>query len=262
MNISEMIGMALRSAKKKEPEICIGAGIGCSVAALIMGVAATPKAMRRLEKKKEEKEGRPLTTTDKIRTAGPCYIPAIATEALGIGMILQGNRLHEKNTAALATLYAVTDGAFRDFKESVKEAVGERKAEQMEGRAAERRINREPMPEEYMENPETNHPGHGDVRCFEPFCGRYFWSDRESIERAVNKLNHQMITNFVPYISLNEFYMEINLPTTEAGDKLGWNADKGLIEVSFRPKLKDGRYPCMVVTFTDDGKPDYGFEYA
>ena len=60
-----------------------------------------------------------------------------------------------------------------------------------------------------------------------------------------------------PYISLNEFYMEIGLSVVEIGDELGWNVDKGLIELYFSSQLAHGSVPCLVMTFQT--MPEYKF---
>ena len=60
-----------------------------------------------------------------------------------------------------------------------------------------------------------------------------------------------------PYISLNEFYMEIGLPTVEIGDFLGWNVDKGMIELRFSSQLANGRTPCLVMSYAI--APEYNY---
>ena len=79
----------------------------------------------------------------------------------------------------------------------------------------------------------------------------------ETIKRAANKLNWQMNNMSEPYISLNEFYMELGLSAVEAGDELGWRSDKGQIELRFSSQLKDGRTPVLVISHMNP--PEYGY---
>ena len=51
------------------------------------------------------------------------------------------------------------------------------------------------------------------------------------------------------YISLNEFYDEIGLKYTKIGDDLGWNIDKGLIDVDFSAQLNGNGDPCLVLDY-------------
>ena len=80
----------------------------------------------------------------------------------------------------------------------------------------------------------------------------------ETLKQAANKLNWQMNNLSEPYISLNEFYMEIGLGPVDVGDSLGWRSDRGLIDLEFSSKLKDGRTPCLVMSHKNP--PEYGFD--
>ena len=66
-----------------------------------------------------------------------------------------------------------------------------------------------------------------------------------------------MSTMSEPYISLNEFYMEIGLPPVDIGDSLGWNVDRGMIELRFSSQLANGRVPCLVMSYAVVPEYDY-----
>ena len=78
-----------------------------------------------------------------------------------------------------------------------------------------------------------------------------------SINKAINELNRRINLNF--YVSLNDFYDEIGLEENDLGRALGWNSDKGLIEVSFSSQLSPKNEPCLVISF-DCTPPLYGYE--
>ena len=50
-------------------------------------------------------------------------------------------------------------------------------------------------------------------------------------------------------MSLNDFYSMQDLPTIRAGDKLGWNIDRGLVQVEYSSQLTDIGTPCLVIEF-------------
>jgi hypothetical protein len=52
------------------------------------------------------------------------------------------------------------------------------------------------------------------------------------------------------YISLNEFYIEVGLPTTDCGDLLGWNVEKGYIDLDIRAGLTPDNEPCIVLGYS------------
>ena len=75
--------------------------------------------------------------------------------------------------------------------------------------------------------------------------GRYFESDIEKLRKAVNDLNRRMRDEI--QITLNEFYYEIGLDSIKIGDSLGWDIDKGYIELEFSSQLDKDGVPCLVI---------------
>ena len=59
------------------------------------------------------------------------------------------------------------------------------------------------------------------------------------------------------YISLNEFYEELGLSHTMIGDQLGWNIDKGLIELDFSSQIAEDGTPCLVIDYSIAPKYDF-----
>jgi len=97
----------------------------------------------------------------------------------------------------------------------------------------------------------------GNTLCYESVSGRYFKSDIDKIKKAENELNRRMLREGC--ISLTEFFNEIGLTSTTISDELGWNIDKGLIELYFSSQLSDDGTPCIVVDY--ETMPTYKFNY-
>ena len=51
------------------------------------------------------------------------------------------------------------------------------------------------------------------------------------------------------YVSLSEFYDELGLDHTAISDDLGWDIDKGMIELDFSSQIADDGTPCIVVDY-------------
>jgi hypothetical protein len=51
------------------------------------------------------------------------------------------------------------------------------------------------------------------------------------------------------YVSLSDFYNEIGLESTKISDDLGWNIEKGLIELDFSSHIAEDDTPCIVVDY-------------
>ena len=75
-------------------------GAGGVIATSVIAVKATPGALKLLERAKEEK-GEDLTTLEKVKVAGPAYIPAVVTGASTIACIFGANVLNKRNQASL-----------------------------------------------------------------------------------------------------------------------------------------------------------------
>ena len=95
----------------------------------------------------------------------------------------------------------------------------------------------------------------GNTLCFDPISGRYFKSDIDHIKRSVNELNRRMLTEM--YISLNELYDELDINHIEIGDDLGWNIDRGLIDIDFSSQIADDGTPCIVLDFSIEPRYDF-----
>ena len=81
-------------------------------------------------------------------------------------------------------------------------------------------------------------------------------SDMETLKKAENELNRRM--RYVDYISLNDFYSEIGLPPVHPlGEDLGWNIDKGYIDIHFDSALTKSGQPALTIEFVV--APKYGY---
>ena len=238
---------------KHAPEILTGIGIAGMISTTVMAVKATPKAMRLIEEAEHDKNDEPLTAMETVKVAWKPYVPAMVTGVVSVGCLIGGTSIHAKRNAALATAYQLSTTALKEYKAKVVETIGERKERVVHDKLAE-----EKAKEISVSHPEVIFTGNGKTRCIDLHSGRQFESDRNKIERAVNKLNHNMIGGSEMYISLNEFYDEIGLPRIPAGDTVGWRIDKGCIEIYYGAVLLDDDIPCMTIEFLIP--PEYGFD--
>lgn len=239
-----------QSVVKHSPEIMTGCGVAGSVTALILAVAATPKAMEAIKKKKEELEVQKLKFIELLKSTWYYYIPATLTEILAILCIIGANSVNVRRNAALAAAYTLSETTLRDYREKVVEAIGEKKEQDIKDTIAKEKIERTPV-----SNSEVILTGMGETLCFDAISGRYFKSNIEDIRKAANKLNREM--RDVMYITLNEFYAEIGLEQVKLGDELGWNIDRGYIDIDFSAQLAENEQPCLVLDYVIVPMYDY-----
>ena len=173
--------------------IVIG-GVGVVVTAL-MATNAKPKATKLLDKAREEK-GEELTTFEKIKTAGPVYIPTIITGAGTIACIFGANILNKRQQASLMSAYALVDNSFTEYKNKLKELYGEEAHEEIINAIAVEKAR------EVSINASTlcaNTCLTDDEACGEPvlfydeWSGRYFESTIEQVITAEYHLNRNFV---------------------------------------------------------------------
>ena len=244
---------AIALGRKHAPGILQGLGIGGFIATTIFAVRATPKAIKQIDEAQKAKGQEPLNKREKVAAAWKSYILPASTGTLSTICLISSCRMSNRRNAALAAAYSITETALHEYKDKVVETVGERKEHAIRDAVDKERVEKNPPTPSEIVHAESM----GRTLCYDAMFGRYFYSDRETIEQAANKLNREMTMMTEPYISLNEFYVEVGLQTIEMGERLGWNVSRGLIRLDFTSQLVDGRTPCLVMTY--DVMPDYDY---
>ena len=231
------------------PEILTGLGIAGMVTTTVLAVKATPKAIKLIDEAKYEKEDT-LTVPETIKVTWKCYIPAAVTGIASISCLVGASSVSFKRNAALATAYKLSETALMEYKEQVIDAIGERKEKDIRDKVAKKKLEKDPVSSSTIVITDK-----GNTLCYDAVIGRYFKSDIETIKKAVNELNRQMLLE--NYISLNEFYNELGLENCDVGDSLGWNIESGYIEPEFSTQLADDGTPCVVLSYMVEPRYDY-----
>lgn len=240
-----------RFASKRSPEILTGIGIAGMITTTVLAVKATPKALELIEEKKKEDWVDKLPPLEVIKVAWKPYIPAFVTCVVSTTCLIGASSVSLRRNAALATAYKLSETAFSEYKEKVVETIGEKKERVVRDKVAEERVRKNPVSKS-----EVIITGNGKTLCFDPISGRYFMSSIETIKRAENELNKQMLHDISGYVSLNEFYDELDLDHTSVGDDLGWNTNQ-LIDIGFSSQLNDNGEPSVVLDYLVAPKYDY-----
>lgn len=239
---------------KHSPEILTGLGIAGMITTTIMAVKATPKALDVMaelkEKHEEEPKDKKAMGKDILKNVVPIYIPTMVTGALSITCLIGASSVSARRRAALATAYTLSEQALKEYQDKVIETIGEKKEQAVRDSIDKDKIERNPV-----SNTEVIITEKGNTLCYDAISGRYFRSDIEKLRKIVNELNRQMISDM--YISLNDFYYEVGLPATPMGNDLGWNIDRGFIELRFSSQLAEDETPCLVVGYYLEPKYNY-----
>jgi hypothetical protein len=252
MNLNTVSNVAKKSwgvITKNSPTILTCMAVGGLFTTVIFAVRATPKAIQIIDEHSCEidlnKGGivhKNLTKTEKAKLTWKLYIPSALMGATTIACIIGSNSINQKRHAALATVYGLTEAAFREYKEKVVETIGKNK---------ELKLRDEITASNVLRNPPDEHnvifTGRGDTLCKDSMSGRYFKSDIEYVRRVINEVNHALLRE--DFISLNDFYYELGLSEIKLGDLLGWEANRGLVEITFSSALTEKGEPCLVIEY-------------
>lgn len=251
-NVNKMLKTAKIFTKKHSPEILTGIGIAGMITTTVMSVKATPKALQIIEEEKQKRNTLTLRKTEVVKATWKCYAPAAITGVASIGCLIGGTTIGVRRNAALVTAYNLSRTALNDYKEKVVETIGEEQEQIIREKVAQDKIKK--APEEVTEvimNDATQ------SLCYDSFGGRYFTSNLNTIEKAINELNKRMLLE--DYITLNDFYNELGLHGTELGDNFGWGLGReGYLKLCNPSSMisEDGR-PCIMVAFEVEPVSEY-----
>ena len=228
LNLASIVKSVQTIMRKYSPEILTGIGIAGMITTTIMAVRATPKALILIKDKKDELGADELTKMETVKAAWPCYIPSALVGTASVLCLVGASSTNFRRNAALATAYTLSESTLKEYQEKVVETIGEKKERDIREQVAKEKMVKNPVRDVIL-----TEKG-GNTICYDVISGRYFKSDRDTISRIVNDLNRKMRDEM--YVSLNDFY-------------LGWNIDKGYIEIDFSSHLDANGTPCLVIDY-------------
>lgn len=254
-NLSKMFKTVQMATSKHAPEILTGMGIAGMVTTVVLAVWATPKAEKHLEEAKKEKNQDnktdiPLTKKETVQATWKDYVPAAVTGGASIACIIGATAINSKQKAALATAFALADSNLKEYQEKVVQTIGEKKERDIRDKVSEDKVKQNPpSSSEVIITPK------GNTLCYDEVSGRYFKSDIDKIRKAISVVNQRLMNEM--YISLNEFYDEIDLRHIDIGDDLGWNINDGAIEIRFSSCLSEDEQPCLSIGYNVTPRYDF-----
>ena len=247
--MNELLRKSMVFCKRNASTILTCAGGVGVVTTTVLAVKATPKAMRMIEKCEEEK-GESLTKFEKVKVAGPAYIPTVIVGASTIACIFGANILNKRKQAALMSAYAMIDSSFKEYKQKLKELYGEEAHEEIVNAIAVEKAKEVGISAESMC---ANTCLTDDVSCGEPVLFYDEWSHRyfESTIEQVITAEYHLNRNFVlrGFTVLNELYEFLGLETTDYGSEVGWTVEDELYWVDFhhRKVVMDDGLECYII---------------
>ena len=192
---------------------------------------------------------RVLTGKEKFEMGWRTHAPVIILGGVTITCIVASTAIGNRRNAALMSMVAVGETAFREYRDKVEAVVGKPKAAKVVDEIAQDKVTDTPV----EKGSEIVFMGDDKVIFFDSLTGRFFNSTRLEVERAEVDLNRQILGDM--YASQNEWYDKLGLGHVSGGDDLGWNNERPL-EVQFSATIKDDK-PVFALTYRHAPMPGF-----
>lgn len=188
--------------KKNSPEILTGLGIAGFIAATIIGIFETPKYLDDVEKKKEELEVEKLPIKDNAILIARHYVPTVSLIVASSSCVIKSNRIYAGRLSAAVTAYSLTETAYREYKDKVKETLGEKKEHEIEEKVFADRV-KSNLPTDAQ----LDMLGPGLSLVYEPYTNQYAVMKSYEVDKAITRLNADFILE--NRLSLNDYIYEL-----------------------------------------------------
>lgn len=231
MKMSKLMKTATRYTSEHLPQILLGIGIGGMVGAVATAIKSTPKAMDKIDNKKEELEKESLSVKETVQATWKCYAPTVILMILSTACVVSANNINERRKGAIMAALTLSETTYREFKDAAKEIVGEEKAKEISEKAQNNRMDNAQVPQVVVIR------GDGQL-FFDPTTNAKFPSTVNKLKSVANDLNKEM--RDCCFVTLNDFYVKTGRQTTAIGDAFGWDINRnGYVEFEFTPHYDD-----------------------
>jgi hypothetical protein len=221
------------------------------IATTVTAVKATPKALMLLDEAKKEK-GEDLTKLEKVKIAGPVYIPSVVLGVSTLACIFGANVLNQRGQASLMSAYALVDSGYKDYKKKVNELYGEDAGSKIRAAIAKDKYEEHPIPP--VED--------GKRLYYDYYSDRYFEATPYAVKRAEYEVNKTLVMDDGVY--LNEWYSNLDLEPLDHGWDFGWNACANMdaywqtwIDFHHEKVVMDDGLECIIISFAQEPYPDF-----
>ena len=256
--VSGKVGRAGLKLKKYSPEILVVVGVVGVVSSAVMACKATTKAGDILEEAREKldniheaeelgkvrdvdytlEDAKKDTTIVYVQTGlkfAKLYGPSVILGALSITSILASNNILRKRNIALGAAYAAIDKSFKEYRGRVIERFGETVDRELKYNIKALKVDDvevEPETGKEKKVKKTINVVGSDLEC-SPYAkffdegSEYYEKDPERnlffLRAEQNYANDRLRAR--GYLTLNEVYERLGIPTTKAGQIVGWVYD-------------------------------------
>ena len=182
-----------------------------------------------------------------VKSCWKCYVPTVILGALSISSFIGSYKVNTARLTAMTAMYEFTANAYDRYRRNVAKVSPKTDVKAIKAARDER----------VKEISESKFDGlpEGKEICIDLFTGNVFYSTREDVLVAVNKIKDKFLAGEM-FVSLNEFYDEVDADHVGVGDDVGWSPDTDL-DIQFDSILRNGK-PCLTIGYFANPRFDYG----
>lgn len=223
----------LKFVKDNIPVICT---VTAAAGTLVTGVLAARGHELALSRTYGFEQPTLRETAKIVRDNWTCYIPAIAFATVTVAALVTGHQVLARRLAGTFVLYEMAESSAARWQSAAREVLYDDAYEAVKEHKDSRReaeIVPVVLPEDVF---------------VDDYSGRIFRSKLETIRKHVNDVNERLLHGTEAFVSLNDWYNMIGLPTIAMGDWVGWD-DTYLLEVEYSAVIHEDGSPVGVVSF-------------
>lgn len=193
------------------------------------------------------------TRKEYVKASWKELVPPVLMGAATIACIIGAHRIHMQRQAAIAAAYSILNDKYAEYRSEVTKELGDKKERKIVDKLAQEKINKT-----YGAGPTNIYQTRfGDVLFMDDWTGRFFYSSYEAVEKAKLALTAKAQSQI--FVSLNQFYELLEIPTTTCGRHVGWNVcdiqeeyNEYTIPIDTSSTCQtptEDRLPCTLITY-------------
>ena len=182
-----------------------------------------------------------IDNAEKAKVYAKAYAPTMIIGTATLACIFGSTHINNKRLAALGAAYVLSETSFKEYKDKVKDIIGEAKEQEVEDEIVKDKMRKNPLTTNNIANSDyagvVNEPG--TSLWYDVYSDRYFISSAERIRRA--ELECQRILDQDGQVTINDVYAHLGLKEIPAGFYQWKGHDALTIDIS--SMLNDDQVP-------------------
>lgn len=237
----------VKQASKYLPEILMTGSAAASIAAVAVAIKRSKKAQEHIEERKEEYGKEELTFGETFGAVWKDYAPVAVLELASVGLGVTSTLVLRRRLAGTLVALGVAEKLRKDREKAIdKTLTSDQKSE----------LNKATI-DEYSKRvgcgtEKPAYTGNGMTLIKDSYTGKEFYSEVNTVEKALNLLNRDYIDNVYnrsyagDWISVNDYMNALGLDDVRFGNNFGWNISNPMDwDIDVGPAA-DGT-PCYII---------------